>query len=255
MPVKKANHIGLRLRFVPYGILALLICFSGCKEEGKLIFHDTFEQYDAGTRPRGPWSISGKGIVKIDSTKSHSGKSSVYIEAAEDFDRRALMSLSGNPLFPFAYNRITGSFYVWLEDSPADGVHWTMIRAGGPVRGKSFSSELKYGGQYRKRLMADYSTKGVRSDCYKVSNAVIPEKEWVKIGWQFDGKNGTTKFWLNDQLIDELCTSGSGHACLYNDLEGQWFMPVFTELSIGWSNDQPGGGVQRLWIDDVKLYF
>lgn len=234
---------------------SFLLIYVGCKEEGELIFHDSFEQYEVGRAPRGPWTKTGKGTIKVDTTLSHDGKASVYFESDDGFDQRALMTLTGNPLFPFAHNRISGSFYIWLEDSPADDVQWTMIEASGPVKGRSFKSMIRYGGQYRKRLMANYDTDGVASDCYQYSNAIIPEKEWVKIAWQFDGWKGTTKFWLNDELIENLCTNGSGHTCSYDDLKSKWILPVFSNLSIGWANYQSGGGKQRIWIDEVMLYY
>lgn len=234
----------------------LLMAFTifSCKEEGDLIFHDSFEYYDVGFVPKGPWAASGNGLIKVDSAKSHSGDFSVYFESGEGFSNRAFLRLIGNPLFPFSYNRITGSFYIWLEEASPDGIHWTMVQAGGPVQDEEYKSEVRYGGQHQKRLMANYDTQGANTDCWHHSATALPEKEWVKVGWQFDGMNKTMKFWLNDRLIDDLTIVEKGQGCIGNDLEGKWVFPVFEELVIGWVDYQSGGGTRRFWIDDVMLY-
>lgn len=246
-----------KIKNLKFKIFLFHICsvlFFSCKSDGDLIFHDSFEYYDAGVAPLGPWSNSGNGVVKIDSTKSYSGKQSVCFESGEGFKNRAFLRLEGTPLFPFMYNRITGSFYIWLDEASPDGIHWTMVQATGQVRNQTYKSEVRYGGQHDQRFMANYDTKGKASDCWQHSATTIPEREWVKIGWQFDGANNMMKFWLNDELIEDLTVIGQGQGCVAHDLEGQWVFPVFDELMIGWVDYQTGGGTRRFWIDDVKFY-
>lgn len=235
-------------------VVILVIFLAACKADGDLIFDDSFEYYTVGHAPLGPWSISGEGKVRVDSTKSHTGKMSVYFESGEGFDNRAFLKLVGSPVFPFAYNRVTGSYYLWLETASPDGVHWTMVQAAGPVKDESYRSEVRYGGQHQKRLMANYDTQGANTDCWHHSATVIPEQQWVKVGWQFDGTNQMMRFWLNDQLIEDLTVEGKGQGCVANDLDGKWILPVFDELMMGWVDYQTGGGTRRFWIDDVMLY-
>ncbi|MEO9850857.1 MAG: hypothetical protein ABJH72_03390 [Reichenbachiella sp.] len=232
----------------------VLVTFTTCKEEGDVIFHDSFEYYDVGFAPRGPWTIDGQGIIRVDSARSHSGELSVYFESNEGFDNRAFIKLIGNPLFPFVYNRISGSFYIWLDEASPDGIHWTMVQAGGSVSGKGYKSEVRYGGQHHKQLMANYDTQGKNTDCWHHSTTAMPERQWVKVGWLFDGTNETMKFWLNDELVKDLIVIKKGQGCLGNDLGGKWVFPVFEELMIGWVDYQTGGGTRRFWIDDVMLY-
>ena len=236
------------------GIGLLIISLSSCREDGDLTFHDSFEYYDVGSAPLGPWSTEGNGLVKVDTMKSFSGKQSIYFESGEGFEERAFLRLEGTPLFPFMYNRITGSFQIWLEEASPDGIHWTMIQAVGPVREQGYSSEIRYGGQHNKQLMANYDTDGKNTDCWQHSLTSIPEKEWVKIAWMFDGNNNQMKFWMNDSLVDDLTVQGQGQGCLSNELKGQWIFPVFEEMMIGWVDYQTGGGTRKFWIDDVKFY-
>ncbi|SMD32383.1 hypothetical protein SAMN04488029_0728 [Reichenbachiella faecimaris] len=250
-------RLGFKIQDLKFKILFCLIVqlfISSCKSDGDLVFHDSFEFYDIGTAPLGPWSTAGNGLVKVDTTKSHSGKQSVYFESGEGFANRAFLRLEGTPLFPFMYNRITGSFYIWLEEASPDGIHWTMVQGTGPVRDQDYSSEVRYGGQHNKKLMANYDTQRKKSDCWQHSATGIPEKEWVKIGWQFDGNNQLMKFWLNDELIEDLTVIGKGQGCVSDDLDEKWVFPVFEELMIGWVDYQTGGGTRRFWIDDVMFY-
>ncbi len=234
--------------------ILLVLLMTSCKSDGDLTFNDSFEYYEVGTAPLGPWSTSGKGTVKIDTTKSYTGNQSVYFESGEGYSNRAFLRLEGTPLFPFMYNRITGSFYIWLDEASPDGIHWTMVQATGPVKSANYKSEVRYGGQHNQRFMANYDTKGKKTDCWHHSATTIPEKQWTKIGWQFDGRNQTMKFWLNDILIEDLTVQGQGQGCVSEDLDGQWVFPVFEELMIGWVDYQTGGGTRRFWIDDVKFY-
>lgn len=234
--------------------LIFLILFASCKSDGDVIFDDGFEYYEIGSPPSGPWTTSGKGMIKVDTTKSHSGKQSVYFETGEGFDQRAFLILNGNPLFPFMYNRISGSFYLWLDEASPDGIHWTMVQATGTVKDANYKSEIRYGGQHNKNLMANYDTKGKKTDCWHHSSTAIPEKEWTKIAWQFDGMNQTMNFWLNDLLIKELTVHGEGQGCVFDELEGKWVFPLFEEMMIGWVDYQTGGGTRKFWIDDVKFY-
>lgn len=227
---------------------------TACKKDGDLVFHDTFDYYEVGTTPLGPWTSEGEGTIKVDTTKSYSGKQSIYFESGEGFSQRAFLSLTDTPLFPFIYNRITGSYYLWLDEASPDGIHWTMVQASGQVRDQNYTSEIRYGGQHEQQLMANYDTKGKKSDCWQHASSRLPEKQWVKIGWQFDGMNQTMKFWLNDTLIEELTVTKQGQGCVSHELGNQWIFPVFEKLMIGWVDYQSGGGSRRFWIDDVKFY-
>lgn len=101
--------------------------------------------------------------------------------------------------------------------------------------------------------MANYETIGVKTDCWKHSEVVIPEKRWFNIIWQFDGKINLMKIWVDGKEINELRVKDKGQGCVENDLNGQWMFPVFENVKIGWADYQPNGGTRNLWIDDFKI--
>ena len=235
-------------------LLLSIILSTGCREDHDLIFHDTFDYYDVNVPPKGPWEIQGKGMVRVDTIRSFSGKQSLYFESGEGFENRAFAVISGNPLIPFAYNRISGSMMIWIEDIPATDGRWTMLQGVGQVRDKEYKAEVRYGGELGKRLMANYETQGVATDCWQHSHFDMPEKEWVKISWFIESSTNQMQFWMNEELVEDLTVTLKGTDCHNDDLDGEWIFPLFEEVMIGWADYQTGGGRRKVWIDDVKFF-
>ncbi|MEP6901658.1 MAG: hypothetical protein ABJA66_07900, partial [Actinomycetota bacterium] len=189
----------------------------------------------------------------VDSEKSHSGRKSVHFISGEQYKNRAFIGLFDKSVFPLKNNRYYGSMYMWIAEASPDGVHWTMLQSSGKVKDKSFSAEIRYGGQHQKQLMANYETNGVKSDCWQHSSVPIPEKRWFKVAWFFDGANNSMKFWLDDKQLDEIAVKDQGNGCISNDLNGKWLFPIFENVQIGWVDYQPNGGERNLWIDDFRI--
>jgi hypothetical protein len=231
----------------------LLVLLISCKEEGDIVFQDTFDYYDVGDSPKLPWEKEGQGIVKIDTSRSHSGSQSMYFETGNSFDEMAFVSLSGNPLFPFSFNRITGSMYVWLEATDSLNSPWSMIVATGRVRDEKYDAELSIGG-HLDQLTMNYDTWQLDTDCWQPMQAQIPTDQWVKIAWQFDGMNHTASFWINDVLQKSLSVDKRSQKCMGSALNNQWQFPVFNELLLGWVNYDSTSSKRKLWIDDVSFY-
>ncbi len=228
-----------------------LMLFSACEQ--KLLFFDDFEKYADGQIPASPWKKSGDGQIFVDSSKSVSGKKSVHFISGETYKNRAFLGIFEKSIFPLRQNRYYGQMQMWVESASPDGVHWTMLQSSGKVAVKNFSAEIRYGGQHQQRLMANYETNGVKSDCWQHSSVKIPEKKWFKINWFFDGKNNLMKIWIDDVLINEITVKDRGQGCVSNDLSGNWIFPVFENVQIGWVDYQPKGGVRNVWIDDFQI--
>lgn len=234
-------------------LLTLISLFSACEDKDSILFSDDFESYAEGAIPSAPWKKSGEGRVFVDSSKSKSGKKSVHFITGETYKNRAFLGIFDEKFFPLKKNKYHGSMEMFVEEASPDGVHWTMLQSSGKVRGKDFSSEIRYGGQHQKKLMANYETNGVKSDCWQHSSVKIPEKKWFNIKWFFDGEKNLMKIWLNDKLLDEITVKNKGEGCVKNDLNGDWLFPVFENVQIGWVDYQPNGGERNTWIDDFKI--
>lgn len=234
-------------------LLALTSFIPGCGDKTDVLFSDDFESYPAGTIPPSPWRKSGDGKVFVDSAKSVSGKNSIHFVTGETYKNRAFLGLFDQTIFPLKKNRYFGKMLMFVEEASPDGVHWTMLQSSGKVPEKDFTAEIRYGGQHAKKLMANFETNGVKSDCWQHSSVKIPEKKWFKVEWFFDGKNNLMKIWIDGVLINEITVKNRGQGCISNDLNGEWIFPVFENVQIGWVDYQPDGGERNIWIDDFRI--
>ena len=241
------------MAFKYFLLLNILAAFGACDTKKSLLFADDFESYKVGAVPASPWVKSGGGKVYVDDTKSHTGQKSVHFISGEQYKNRAFIGLFDKSIFPLKKNRYYGSMFMWVDEASPDGVHWTMLQSSGKVADKNFSSEIRYGGQHQKRLMANYETNGVKSDCWQHSSVKIPEKGWFKVEWFFDGNNNSMKFWLDDKPLEEIAVKDKGSGCVNNDLDGKWLFPVFENVQIGWVDYQSNGGARNVWIDDFRI--
>ena len=219
-----------------------------CSNKREILFEDDFENEVINPN----WSIVGGGEVTLDKKKSFSGKQSIHFVTGEGFKNRAFINLKN--IFPVVENSFSGSLKMFVENASPDGIHWTMIEAKGKVAKPNFIAKVRYGGQHNKKLMANYDTETVSSDCWQHSSVKIPEKKWFSMKFQFIGHKNTMRFWLDNQLIEDLTVVNNGQGCLNNDLKGVWKFPIFEELNLGWVDYQKSGGVRNVWIDDVIVF-
>ncbi|MGV3622723.1 MAG: hypothetical protein ACO1OB_18030 [Archangium sp.] len=218
-------------------------------------FTDDFERYDAGARPTAPWTVSTSGgTVLVDTTRAHSGTSAIKVttDGAMSY-RRAYFSL-GSAFFPAQNNVFYGRMWVWLTAAPPQTTHWTHISGEGTgmFNGTPFYSYVRYGGQYAKRLMANYDSQVFQSDCWKHSMTEFPEGRWSCMEWKFDGPDNRMDFWLDGTQVAPLTVDDRGSGCIKQGLDGGWVFPQFEKLQLGWEHYQTSDPVE-MWVDDVAL--
>lgn len=213
---------------------------------------DDFESYTG--MPGAPWTVSKneQGTVAIDTAQHHSGTKAVKftLSGAQTY-QRAFIGLE-EP-FPIANNAFYGRMMIYITAAPNDGVHWTMIQGEGPVTTPAIQqANVRYGGQTMERLMANYDTTGVKSDCWKHSQTKMPEGKWACMEWYFEGASNTQKFWLDGAAIDDITVMGQGQGCLANETNGTWYFPKFERVFVGWESYQQDDP-REVWIDDVAI--
>jgi len=232
-------------------MVIVFVSFLSCDETSHVLYQDSFEKYTIGETPNEPWEKTGKGVAIIDDTKSFSGSKSVHFVTGEGYQNRAFLGI--DHIFPLKNNAYYGSLKMYVEEASPDGVHWTMIQSSGKVADELYSSEIRYGGQHNKKLMANYETQGVKSDCWKHSQEKIPEGKWFTLQWYFNGNEDTMQLWLDDVLIESITVVDSGEGCVANGTNGQWKFPIMENVLLGWVDYQTGGGTRNIWIDDVII--
>ena len=234
----------LQSKRVIYFLLVLSILLSNCTNS-TIIFSDNFEDDSLNE-----WDKSGEGKVYLDTSKCYSGKQSICFESGEGFKNRAFISLENNTIK--SCTQFYGSMYMFVEEASPDGIHWTMIQASGKTS-KGFHAEIRYGGQHQKRIMANYDTNPIKTDCWHHTQFKIPEKKWFSVQWFFDRKSNNAKLWIDNKLVHELNANDVDKGCIANDTNQNWIFPFFEKLTLGWVDYQKGGGSRKVWIDDVIL--
>ncbi len=230
--------------------LLLFVFLKSCESKKKVFFKEDFEKYEAQKQPEEPWIVSGEGITVVDTLKAYSGKKSIHFKSGEGFKNRAFISLKN--IFPKETKSYHGSMKMYVEEASPDGIHWTMIQASGKTT-EGFHAEVRYGGQHNKRIMANYDTKEIKSDCWHHTQFKMPEKKWVTLQWYMNREENNMKLWLEGTLIHELNVNNIDKGCLENENKGKWTFPFFEIISLGWVDYQKKGGERKIWIDDVIL--
>ncbi len=233
-------------------VITVLLCFSSCKEfRNQILLEDDFETYRVGQTTFFPWETSGNGTIEIDSLKHVSGNKSLKFVSGEGYDNRAFLSFSSEKLMKL--DEYYGSLKMFVEEASPNGVHWTMIQTSGKTV-QGFHAEVRYGGQHHKRLMANYDTNPIQSDCWDHTKVKIPENEWFVVNWYVNRKTNNMRLWINEELVHDLKEHQSfDKGCLENGNKGEWSFPVFEKVTLGWVDYQKGGGNRKVWIDDVTL--
>ncbi|WP_075344372.1 hypothetical protein [Tenacibaculum agarivorans] len=229
-------------------VFIVALCVISCKKNTTIIFQDDFEKYPQENIILEPWEMSGK--VNIDTTKAFSGKKSIQFISGEGYKQRAFITLKNR--VPKEMKSYYGSLKMYVEEASPDGIHWTMIQASGKTP-KGFLAEVRYGGQHNKRIMANYDTQIIKTDCWHHTQFKIPEKRWFSIQWYMNRETNNMKLWIDDELIHELNANTIDKGCLNNENNSEWTFPLFENITLGWVDYQLGGGQREVWIDDVIL--
>ena len=233
-------------------LILIVIIFSSCKElNNNIIISDTFEDYSVIKTNFSPWKVSGAGKVSIDTTKFVTGGKSIKFISGERYKDRAFISFQNDDLK--ILDEYYGQLKMYVEEASPNGIHWTMIQTSGKTE-QGFHAEVRYGGQHNKRLMANYDTNPIKTDCWDHTKFKIPEQEWFVVDWYVNRKTNNMKLWINEELVHELKSDISfDKGCLKNDNNGVWTFPVFEKVTLGWVDYQTGGGTRTIWIDDIVL--
>jgi hypothetical protein len=215
---------------------------------------DDFEADTNGMPPGAPWTVQvNGGAVEVSTERAFSGTNSVHVSNTEGAYKRAYFSVTGDPVFPAAGAEMYGRMMMWLDATPVGSVHWTFIQGEGPSDDGSYDIYYRYGGQHDGRLMANFETNGISTDCWDHSETVMPTQTWACLEWRFNTATDEMQFWLDGTELTDIHVTGSGEGCGGQDLNGAWPAPKqFEVLRLGWEKYQDSSELNA-WIDDVAV--
>ena len=226
---------------------------SGDPCAGRLLCDD-FETDTDGEAPGAPWQLStNNGAVAIDGAHAHSGSHAVKVSTGAGQYKQALFSVEGAPVFPVASNVVYGRMMIYMDATANDGVHWTMAEGSGPLPGHDgVQAFYRYGGMWGGKMMANYETWNLATDCWNNSDTVMPTGRWTCMEWKLDGPNDEMRFWLDGTEIEGLHVAQQGQGCGGHDLGDDWLAPDFDKMWLGWESYQ-NDDAREAWIDDVII--
>jgi len=191
------------------------------------------------------------GTIDVTTARAHSGQQSMHIVSPSGSYESFVQTSAP---FPVANNSFWGRLWFYLEGTmPTDFVHWTVMEA----RGVETNNRVRYGGTnnadsngfYGHWFLFNVETQGMGEIALDDdANPPVPAGEWICMEWQYAGQPGQNEarlFWNGEERPDV-------HAAP-DFFQGQYAMPTFDRLYIGWAIYQDISTPYEVWIDDVAV--
>jgi hypothetical protein len=232
---------------------------SGIADAGgcRFAFCDDFESYDAGSPPGHPWTAGqNNGSVRVTAAKGHLSEKSVYVTTNDGGAsyKQAYFSLTA-PFFP--KSEFYGRVWLYLTAVPTQTTHWTNIQGEGFLSDAGTDAgfvraTVRYGGQYSPRIMANYDSTELASDCWQHSMTGMPTGRWSCFEWHYKEDGNLMELWVDSTPLTDVTVMGMGQGCINHGLNDKWILPVFDTLRLGWEHYQVSDPIE-MWMDDVAL--
>lgn len=219
-----------------------------------LLLNEGFETSTEGELPDpATWepAISGNGTIAVSTARAHTGTKSMHVVSPSGSYESFVQTSAP---FPVANNTFWGRLWFYLESTmPTDFVHWTVMEA----RGVETNNRIRYGGInnadnngfYGHWFLFNVETQGMGEIALDDDpNPPVPAGEWVCMEWQYAGQPGQNEarlFWNGEERPDV-------HAGP-DFFQGNYAMPTFDRLYIGWAIYQNISMPYEVWIDDVAV--
>ena len=228
---------------------------------------ESFDTYNVGSSPMGPWKIIKDGTASVTVTNEKffglTGNS-LKLTANEETQYNnsiAMLSLSSDKLGG-AGSHLFGRARVFIKDNgPEADMKWTMVTATGN-REQDRDLQYRFGGESGKLAVA-LDTNGRGASCNKPSMLPIPKEAWACLEWQMNPQKGELNFWVNGEQVSDLAIKSTSTGCS----KGNWAAgpTSFLEVNIGVGRYKPSGQQQQgqpvkppkpvveMYLDDVAL--
>jgi hypothetical protein len=219
-----------------------------------LLLNEGFETSTEGELPDPTiWepAISSNGVIDVTTARAHSGAKSMHVVSPSGSYESFVRTTAP---FPVANNSFWGRLWFYIESTmPTDFVHWTVMEA----RGIETNNRIRYGGInnadsngfYGHWFLFNVETQGMGEIALDDSSTPpVPAGEWICMEWQYAGQPGQNEarlFWNGEERPDV-------HAGP-DFFQGNYTMPTFDRLYVGWAIYQNISMPYEVWIDDVAV--
>lgn len=225
---------------------------SRCASANVLFCEDFETPGDGGGIPaRWQGTTAGTSTIALDTSKAARGARSAHFHITLPQGQSYVHAmLTERTTFPQLAAHVFGRVFMFLDQMPSDGVHWTMIEGQGKVPGQLFDAKYRYGGMFHK-LMANYETTGGPHTDFATSSAtMMPTGRWACFEWEYEKSTDAMHLWLDEKQLADMTVVNH----VNNDTQNVWTAPDFAQLNIGWEHYQVSTVLDfNLWIDEVVI--
>jgi hypothetical protein len=228
------------------------------------------EDFETGTLDMSTWKLQGTAPT-IDGDHVARGKKALHIKDASGMSTH----LTETKTFREPDNTYYGRMFIYFKSLPAPMAsftysHWTILAATGD--GPGSGGEIRFGGQMQNGVNrwgtgTDNQSPGGTGDWTNIDQdpapdgmpSHVPTDQWMCIEWMHAGPDtNLTKIWWDGTEHPSIATTKTNLGTKLARANatsgmGDFILPNFTALWIGWQAYQGGGETFELWMDEIAI--
>ena len=228
------------------------------------------EDFESGTIDTATWTVQGAAPT-IDGTNVARGSKALHIIDANG----ASTKLHETKTFREPNDTYFGRMFIYFKSLPVPMgsftySHWTIVGATGD--GPGAGGEIRLSGQMLNGVNlwgvgTDNQSSGGTGDWTNIDQdptpdgkpAHVPTGQWLCIEWMHAGPDtNQTKFWWDGVEHPSIATTETAHGTKLSRAVpsagmGNFILPNFTAVWIGWQDYSPGSETYEMWIDEIAI--
>ena len=228
------------------------------------------EDFESGSLYTATWSLQGKAPT-LDGEHVARGTHALHITDPSGQSTR----LTEKKTFREPDDTYYGRIFIYFNSLPTPSAtftysHWTILAATGD--GPGAGGEIRFGGQMQDGVNrwgtgTDNQSAGATGDWTNIDQdpapdgmpSHVPIKTWMCIEWLHAGPNtNETKIWWDGVEHTSIATTLTDHGVKLARAKptsgmGDFVLPNFTALWIGWQAYRATGTTTEMWIDEIAI--
>jgi hypothetical protein len=228
------------------------------------------DDFESGTLDTTTWKVQGLAPT-IDGDHVARGKKALHIKDPSGMSTH----ITETKTFREPDNTYYGRIFIYFKSLPTPTAsftysHWTILAATGD--GPGAGGEIRFGGQMQNGVNrwgtgTDNQSPGATGDWTNIDQdpapdgmpSHIPVDQWMCMEWMHAGPTtNETKIWWDGTEHPSIATTVTNHGTKLARANatagnGNFILPNFTALWLGWSAYQGGGETFELWMDEIAI--
>ena len=228
------------------------------------------EDFESGALDKATWTVSGLAPIIDGEHVARCGKALHIKDPSGMFTH-----ITEKKTFREPDNTYYGRIFIYFKSLPTPTAtftysHWTILAATGD--GPGAGGEIRFGGQMQNGVNrwgtgTDNQAPGATGDWTNIDQdpapdgmpSHIPSDTWLCMEWMHAGPDtNETKVWWDGAEHPSIATTKTEHGTKLARAKptagmGDFILPNFTALWLGWQAYQGGGETFELWLDEIAI--